>query len=196
MAADRIVIAYGEGGVPSFTVEQMVCNLTPATADEVFYRKVLSISDDAPSKRLTLFTEDVTLERFIQQGAISISLDSEAYEVGGNGSLVRGFDMAGEIGFTPIGPDLSRETLWSSGGASLRLTEARWQLTPVARVSVEVEGFDSNASKLVCTGTSAPRWFPPSIIREVPAFPLPSRSQAPGASRILVRWGSSRYGWI
>jgi hypothetical protein len=53
--ADRIVIAYQAGGTPAFTAGQLVCNLAPAKESEIFYRRVLSTSDDSVNLKLTVF---------------------------------------------------------------------------------------------------------------------------------------------
>lgn len=139
--ADRIVIAYEPGGAPVFPPDSFLCNLTPANTDQIFYRRLLSISDDVPAGRLTLLTEDVALEELIQQGSANLSRDSVAYETDGNGTLTRAFELSSEVTFDTIGPDLSGEVLWSGGGATLLLDEARWQLTPTLTTSFEVSDF-------------------------------------------------------
>ncbi len=134
---DRVVIAYGGGGPPAFAVDLLICNLTPRTVDEIFYRRILSLADDAAAKRLTLFTEDASLERFIQQGSVRTSPDSFVYEVGENGELAPARDFAWGSTFPSIGPDLS-----GNSAGPLHLDEAYWKLTPTVRIFAEVEDFE------------------------------------------------------
>jgi hypothetical protein len=85
--ADRIVIAYQAGGAPTFAAGQLICNLAPANESEIFYRRVLSTSDDPAKLKLTVFTEEAELTDFVSQGSTSFSGDVIAIDFGSDGTL-------------------------------------------------------------------------------------------------------------
>ena len=139
--ADRIMISYTAGQPPAMAADTLACNLTPSSVDQVFYRKIVSTSDDPSSSLLTLFTEDVPLEQFIQRGSASISQDTVVYETDAGGNIVGAVDGPLEAKLGSIGPDLSGEVLWNGNGATVLWDEARWQLTPTIQTSLEIEDF-------------------------------------------------------
>lgn len=63
--ADRIVIVYQAGGAPVFTAGQLICNIAPVSESQIFYRRVLSTSDDPANLKLTVFTEEAELTDFL-----------------------------------------------------------------------------------------------------------------------------------
>ena len=71
--AGRLILTYTGASAPAVPTGTYVCNLTPARAEEIFYRKVISASNDAASKRLTLVTVDVPLAEMITQGSAALS---------------------------------------------------------------------------------------------------------------------------
>ncbi len=119
--ADRIVIAYEAGGAPSFITGQLICNLTPATEEEIFYRRVVSVSDDAGALRLTLMTEDKLVSDFVIQGASSFSDSSVVFELDAAGALARALSFNGSLDFPRIGFDLS--------GSSFKLKDDGYEAT-------------------------------------------------------------------
>lgn len=90
--ADRIVISYASGGAPSFASGQLICNLAPASESEIFYRRVLSTSDDPVNLKLTVFTEEAELTDFVTQGATSFSGDVIVLDFGPDGTLQSAYE--------------------------------------------------------------------------------------------------------
>jgi formylglycine-generating enzyme required for sulfatase activity len=120
--ADRIVIAYEGGGTPPvFTAGMLVCNLTPAKETEIFYRRVISVADDAATSKLSLMTEDALLTDFVTRGSATFTDNSVVYDLDENGTLVRALSLDGAITFPPMGCDLS--------GTSLKLREDGYEFT-------------------------------------------------------------------
>ncbi len=157
VAADRIVIAYGAGSPPSFSIGQSLCNLTPVKIQEIFYRRVLSVADDPGTSHLTVFTEDIPLTALVQNGSSSITAESVVYDTAPDGTLLLPAAFSGTITFPRIGFDLSGSELklrpdgyeakvlgvTSSLGddppwIEIEATEWSWWFTPRLRVSLEI----------------------------------------------------------
>ena len=141
--ADRIVIAYEAGGAPAFSAGQLVCNLTPASEGEIFYRRILTTSDDPGNLKLTVMTEDAELTDFALQGSVSFSDDSVVYETAPDGTLVRA--LSAEITFPRTGYDLS--------GTSFELKVDGFT-TQVPGLPTQQEGTFSGF-----LSASAPEWY-------------------------------------
>ncbi|MCB1132201.1 MAG: SUMF1/EgtB/PvdO family nonheme iron enzyme, partial [Verrucomicrobiae bacterium] len=170
--ADRIIITYEAGGAPDFATGQLICNLTPANESEIFYRRVVSTSDDPPNLRLTVMTEDAELTDFASQGAASFSDESVVYELDGEGNLVRTLEVGGTLTLPRIGWDLSgsgfrlREdgfevTLLGLGTYSLgddsdwldvSLPEYSWWFTPRIRAGLELDGSGMKSFEAIASG--------------------------------------------
>lgn len=69
---DRLILEYWSDTAPEFPVGGLLANVAPTNFDEIFYRKVTSISDDSSNKLFTLMTEDVLLTEFIQSGSLTV----------------------------------------------------------------------------------------------------------------------------
>jgi Immunoglobulin domain len=119
--ADRIIIAYTAGGAPSFAVGQLICNLAPTKQSEIFYRRVISTSNDASSLKFTVMTEDTGLSDFVSTGAASISQNSVIFDLDGNGTLTRADAPSGTRYFDEVGMDLS--------GSQIKLLEHGYETT-------------------------------------------------------------------
>lgn len=191
VATDRIVIAYGANGPPSFTADQLLCNLAPAKESEIFYRKVLSISNDAAASKLILMTEDAPLTEFVTQGAAALSEDSVIYELDGTGSLVRALSFDGTLTFPRIGRDLNdtgitllengfeisvNGTTYSHGTGSPRLecsmSEFSWWFTPRIRAAFELHGRTLRSFEAVASGqVESSMAFVGSVIAPLSAGP-------------------------
>ena len=110
VAPDRIVLAYTAAIAPVFAVGGYLCNRTPVTLAEIFYRKVTSVSDDAANKQLTLFTQDVGLREIITDGAFSTADDALVFEVGGDGTIVRAIARTADVALGDLGYSLDGTT--------------------------------------------------------------------------------------
>jgi formylglycine-generating enzyme required for sulfatase activity len=159
VAADRIVIDY-TGTAPAFTVGQKLCHSAPTKVQEIFYRRVLSVSDNPATSRLTVFTEDLPLTDFVQAGGTAFSASSTVYSVGPDGTLVPAppFSVSGTHSFPRIGLDLSGSQIrlgsggdfdatvlgvtYSQGSSSRWLdvtaTELSWFFTPRVQLALEI----------------------------------------------------------
>lgn len=91
--ADSLVIAYTGTSAPVFTIDQYLNNMTPATLDEIFYRKIASIQDDTVAKKLTLGTVDVPAYEIVTEASVSLSEDDVAFEVDADGRIIRAYQM-------------------------------------------------------------------------------------------------------
>jgi formylglycine-generating enzyme required for sulfatase activity len=174
--ADRIVIAYEVGGVPAFTVGQLICNLVPTKASEIFYRRVLAITDDASDRQLTLMTTAADLTEFVIQGAVSVTADSVLFELDAAGNFVRSSAANRTLNFPRTGVDLSGSSLklragggyevtltglgtQSSGGGAtwleVSLPEYSWGLTPQVRAGLELDAGGMKSFEAVASGQVA-----------------------------------------
>ena len=174
--ADRIVIAYEAGGVQTFTVGQLVCNLVPTKASEIFYRRVLAISDDPSHLQLTLMTAAAALTEFVVQGAVSVTADSVLYELDAAGDFVRASAANSTLNFPRTGVDLSGSSLklragggyeatltgfgtHSSGSGAtwleVALPEYSWGLTPQVRAGLELDAGGMKSFEAVASGQVA-----------------------------------------
>ncbi len=196
--ADRIIIAYQAGGAPSFNPGQMICNLTPKSVNEIFYRRIISVTDDSANLLLTVMTEDADLTEFASQAAISMNADSVVFGTDGDGNLQPAFEVSGEFALPRIGFDLSgtRIRLKASGSEMLvpglepdirgsgsvwidaTAEEWSWWLTPRVRAGIEIEGGELKSFEGVVSGqvdlaqvVSASFGVGSSI--EIPIFDLP-----------------------
>jgi formylglycine-generating enzyme len=91
--ADSLVIAYTGTSAPIYSIDQYLTNMTPATVNEIFYRKVTSIQDNAVAKKLTLGTVDVPAWEIVTEASASLSEDDIAFEADADGRIVRAYQM-------------------------------------------------------------------------------------------------------
>lgn len=98
-----IVIAYTGAAAPAFAVDTYLCNRTPATLSEIFYRKVVSTADDPVNKKLTITTMDVGLEEIITDGSFSTDISETAFLVGADGTIQRALNGAANTSLPDIG---------------------------------------------------------------------------------------------
>ena len=160
VAADRIVIAYPAGGAPVFPVGQLLCNLAPVKVQEIFCRRVLSVTDDPANSRLTVFTTDVPLTDLVQDGAVSFTAASVGYDTAADGTLIAAPALTGTVTFPAINFDLSgtQFTLKTPAPApqfdALKLTmdECFWRMTPQLQVSLEIGSGGLKSFQAVATG--------------------------------------------
>ena len=138
--SNRLELSY-TNTAPGFTVGQYVCNLTPAKADDIFYRRVTAVSDNPGDKRLTLYTTNLSLAEFVEQGSATVSPNSVIYQLGPNSAITRAFSFEHEIVFDSIGVD-TNVTLFDEDGVTLTLEEAKFLFTPSLTLSFEIGWFE------------------------------------------------------
>ncbi len=153
---DRLVLAYKQAA-PAFAAGTYVCNLTPATTDEIFYRKITSVSDDAAG-RLTLVTVDVPLEEMIEEGSVALSGDSVILETTATGLIARAFQVDGSVTFPRVGWSLdgTKFTLKASDTDFdlVRFTaeELHWWLTPRLQAGLEIKAWRLKRFEAIASG--------------------------------------------
>ncbi len=140
VTSNEVVISYSTNA-PAFEVGQMLANLAPANKNEIFYRRVDSISDNTASNLLTLGTTEVLIGEIMENGSFSLG-DGDAVflEFDTNGTLVAAIDLNKTIPLPVIGDDFSGTSLWSDGALDLSLAEGRFTLSPKLKVSLETKG--------------------------------------------------------
>lgn len=136
--AGNVVIDYTGANAPVFTVGQLLTNAAPQTSAEIFYRRVTSLSDDPVSKRLLLFTTDVALTDFVQNGSLAASPDSIPFHTGEDGMLQPAFSGAFSVG-TEWDVILSGE-VFSNSGITLAFDELGFRLAPRLGLAFTVSG--------------------------------------------------------
>ena len=139
VGSNCLVLSY-TNTVPGFATNTYLCNLTPATTNEIFYRKILGVSNDAVNMLLTLFTTNIPLAEIIQQGSASLSSDSMIYNFNQNGAFLPAFSFDQTLTLPTLGTDLSGDTIYDQGGVTLKLKEGYWLLTPSLQIAFETSG--------------------------------------------------------
>ena len=142
VTSNSIVLAYTSSNAPVFEVGQKLANLAPAHKDEIFYREVVSVSDDSVSNLLTLATTNILLTEIMEEGSFSQG-DEEGMllEFDESGTLVAAKKIDKSITLPTIGMEFSDETLWSDNGISVKLKEAGLTLEPKLKVSMKTKKF-------------------------------------------------------
>src|SRR5262249_53270893 len=120
--SNRLVVSY-TNTPPAISDNSYVCNLTPATTSEIFYRKVTSISNNPAVKRLNLFTTYVPLAEILETSSASLSSQSVIYDVGTNNVIIRAISFEHTLDLPTLGTDKSGATIYDQGGVMLRLAE-------------------------------------------------------------------------
>ena len=129
---NRIELTY-TNTAPGFSNNTYVCNLTPATTNEIFYRKIISVSDNPGGKRLTLYTTNVSLAEMLPSGSATLSPNSVIYQLTNN-VILPALAYSGVIPLGSIGMDTS-PTLYNAGGVTLSLQQAKFLYTPTLSLS-------------------------------------------------------------
>jgi sulfatase modifying factor 1 len=136
VTSNRLELSY-TNTAPGIAVDTYLCNLTPATTDEIFYRRVTSVSNAPVNKRLTLFTVDVPLAEIVTDGSASISAESVIYDVGTNNAIIRAISFDQTLNLPTLGVDKSGTTVYDQNGVTLKLNEAKWLFSPSLTLSFE-----------------------------------------------------------
>ena len=139
---DRLLIEYTDDSGPVFSVGTYLANLTPATIDEMFYRKVLAVEDDPEERVLTLMTEEVGLEEIVEEGSVSLDSSDIFFIIGEDGVIQQARAFDAHVRLDPLGYSLDG---WNfqlrSGGMDLvdiHAEELHWWLTPSLTTSLDI----------------------------------------------------------
>ena len=172
--SNSVVIAYSAGMAPEFATNQLICNLVPAAENEIFYRRILSTSNDTVNSKLTIATEDAVLTDFVSQGGLSLSESSVILELNTNGAMVKAISIGGTLTFPRIGMDLSgtefklredgyevtvKGEAYSLGNdpdwLEVSLSEWAWWLTPRIRAGLEIDSSGLKSFEAIAQGDVA-----------------------------------------
>lgn len=199
VSSNQVVITYSGGPAPAFTPGQLICNLAPTREDHIFYRRVLSVHDNAAGT-LTLTTTDIPLTDFVIQGGSSFSPESAVFEVDTNGALRRA--LSGTLNFPAMGFDFSgssfglrndgyeatiRSVTYSLGSDPLwmevAMPEYSWWLTPRIQAALELDLGGMKSFEAFVQGVVAVRAVLDADVTlagvraEIPLFDLPEASE-------------------
>lgn len=134
---NSIIISYTSSTAPAFVAGQSLANLAPAHIDEIFYRKIESITTNQAAEELTITTVDVTLADIMTDGSFTIGDDAIFLEFDENGYLVKSLSGDATFELPTIGSDFSGETLFVDGPLDITMEEAKFLFHPKLKVSLE-----------------------------------------------------------
>ena len=156
---DRVVIAYTGTTAPVFAANTYLANLTPVKLSDIFYRKILSVSDAPAAKALTLMTTDVPLAEILEEGTATLSADSVVYELGEGGSIQPAVQPALQGSFSRTFPRVGINkdgagplSLPGDPKYSVSLPEANVWFTPSLDISFETKGFSLRRASVQARG--------------------------------------------
>ncbi|MCX6872877.1 MAG: SUMF1/EgtB/PvdO family nonheme iron enzyme [Verrucomicrobia bacterium] len=141
---DRVIIAYTGATAPVFAAGAYLANLTPVKLTDIFYRKILSVSDAPAIKQLTLMTTDVPLAEIVEEGTATPSADSVVYDLDDAGTI----QPAAQISFNMVFPRMGINkdgagplNLPGNPKFGVSLPEANIWYTPSLEIALETKGF-------------------------------------------------------
>ena len=126
---DRVVLQYDGEVAPVVREGTLVTNLTPRRETEIFYRKVVGVSDDPARSLLTLFTRDIPVARMIGKGEVRVTGFAVSFQLNEKGELGEVFD-AGDEDSARIDFHLENEVLRNEDGVELVVQEALFRYLP------------------------------------------------------------------
>ncbi len=119
---------------PTFQTGQFLANAAPGKKDEIFYRKVLSTTDNSGAKEITVYTKDVRMLEIVGQASVLVaSPQLGVYLITQQGVLVQG---SGEV---TIGGAISHTVDFSGTPVSYTLS-GDWSFTPKVTVAFDIQG--------------------------------------------------------
>jgi formylglycine-generating enzyme required for sulfatase activity len=152
--SNKLIINY-TGAAPVFASGTFLANRSPKIVDEIFYRKVLSSTDDPTKHEMTLFTVDVPLQDMIEDGSVALSGASTVYDTSDSGGLIammKPQSLEAHFQLPKIGFDASGNTLFDADGVSVTLDEGFVWLHPNVAVSIDVRRFTLQRLKIQADG--------------------------------------------
>ena len=100
----QVVLTYRGATPPNYAVGNHLTNFCPTTPEEIIYREITGVTHDVVAKTLTLNTVDVELASLID-GAVGLSMESEVFDIGVNGSLQPALSLSETITFPTMEVD-------------------------------------------------------------------------------------------
>jgi formylglycine-generating enzyme len=139
VSSNTIVLSYAEQAPTSFAVDQLLANRTPASVEEIFYRRINAIEDDPDAKTYTLHTTEVNLSDLVLEASFSIGDDAVLLEFGSQGQLVQFIDFEETFQLPSIGADFSGTNLFTNQNYTLMLDEGKFLFHPYLKTSLNVD---------------------------------------------------------
>lgn len=141
---DQVVISYTGATGPAFSVDQAICNSAPGTPEQIFYRRITAILEDAATKKTTLTTQTISPLDLIEQGSISTGEHSVFFDVDATGNLVASPGGGQELKyfrhtFEPFGESLDGDVHYNKDGITISTPKAHAWLTPTLELAGVVE---------------------------------------------------------
>lgn len=170
VADDYVVFDYADTP-PNFQVDQFLANVAPGKANEIFYRKVVSVSDDSGAKQITVGTMDVALTDMLEVASLALVNPSAAvWKILDDGLMVQS-----SVSF-PLG-DSFNETIDFSGSPVTFDLDGEWEFVPQLTVAFDIQGseledfflrFDGNSSIRVAPTITANGSFSKTVTTDSP----------------------------
>jgi hypothetical protein len=137
-----VVITYTDVTAPAFAAGTYLANRTPANVNDIFYRKITSVVDNAAAKTLTLGTVDVPFAEIVPDGSIEVNDQTIAYDLDAAGNIQRAVSFDKTFTSDPVGFNLDGfgpVPLSGSPAFTLNLPEAHLTATPTLRLAFETK---------------------------------------------------------
>ena len=142
VVAGSLAISY-TGVAPSiFHAGQYLVNDAPADKGQVFCRRVISVSDDAATKVLTLMTVDVPLTAIVKRGSCSFGEKSQFFDPSPIGTLHRTRTRGATSQISGHEENLSGTTLAGNASLSIYFEELGYFVTPEIFFAFDIEDWE------------------------------------------------------
>ncbi len=171
---DYLVFDY-TSSPPSFQIDQFLANAAPGMVDEIFYRKVVSVTDDGVAMQITVETVDVSMFEIFAQASLLVNPLSHhlaVYKIAQDGLMVQG-NVAFEIG------DSFSESIDFSGTPITCTLDGEWAFTPELTMAFDIQGaqledfyfrYEGNSSIRVSPSITATGGFSKTVTTDPPIF--------------------------
>ena len=143
----QVLITYTGDTPPNFAAGRYITNLAPTTPEEIIYREITGVVNDATTKTLTLATVDVELAALVE-GSVGLAADSQVFDIGQSGELQPALSLSKTIIFPTMEVDnfLAAEPLEfvTAGGSTIATlgdsnSEFGFTFTPSLTASLETK---------------------------------------------------------
>ncbi len=140
---DRLVTTYADDLASAIPAGTLVCNLAPANTNEIFYREVISFNNDPAAQKLTIFTKEAPLERFVRRGSIGVSSNSRWLDVQSDGAIPHSVSVGEQLQMPRVGVSLDGEQFVLKDKIGFDLVKLRakalhWWLLPEVRGALSI----------------------------------------------------------
>lgn len=152
---DRILIRYTNGEPPEIPERALVANLTPATKNEVFLRRVTGMSDNPNLSLLTLFTKDVAWADLVENWAFSLDTDAVVYSLDSKGRVDAETFMGNQLVLPEMAYSVQDTEVVNNAEARVHLHHADWSFTPRVNMDFTLAAHEVTAFEISVSGPLA-----------------------------------------